>query len=289
MTVKKRLICGLALAFALSPAVSRAQSRLPTCGPDVLGVSRELAVGGAPQIGLKTYPRTLALEDHEVVLTFDDGPAPTTRKVLDALAAQCAKATFFLIGRNAEAMPELVRREIAEGHTVGSHSWSHPSKSLRAQNLAAAIEEIEHGDRAVQAASGGKASHFLRFPGFGDSPALLEAVAKRDMPVFATDLWASDWNPMTPERELNLVMARLRKAGRGIVLLHDIHKQTADMIPALLRTLHAEGFRLVHFVPGAKAPETRAAPAGWSSETEAFYSKKLGDGAQPARPAPSTN
>jgi peptidoglycan-N-acetylglucosamine deacetylase len=282
MTVKKWLICGLLLvAFPMT-----AQA----CGPEALGVSREIAIGGALQVGLKTYPQTLALADREVVLTFDDGPSPATRKVLDALAAQCAKATFFLIGRNAEAMPDLARREIAEGHTVGSHSWSHPAKSLRALDPAAGIAEIERGDRAVQAASGGKASRFFRFPGFGDSPAMLEAAAARNMPVFGTDLWASDWNPMTSERELNLLMSRLRKAGRGMILLHDIHKQTADMIPALLRTLRAEGFRLVHLVPGPTAPELRAAPAGWASETEAFYRKLFGELAQPPlRPSMTTN
>jgi peptidoglycan/xylan/chitin deacetylase (PgdA/CDA1 family) len=280
MTVNKWLICGLLLASAAAPAHA--------CGPDALGVSREIAVGGAPQIGLKTYPRTLALADHEVVLTFDDGPSPATRKVLDALAAQCAKATFFLIGRNAQAMPELVRREIADGHTVGSHSWSHPSKSLRALDPAEGIAEIERGDKAVAAASGGKASHFFRFPGFGDSPALLEAAAHRKMPVFGTDLWASDWNPMTSERELNLLMTRLRKAGRGMILLHDIHKQTADMIPSLLRALHAEGFKLVHLVPGPEVPELRAAPEGWASETEAFYKKMFGQLAHPTPHPPQS-
>jgi peptidoglycan/xylan/chitin deacetylase (PgdA/CDA1 family) len=281
MTVKKRLILVLLLAGLSAPAQA--------CGPDALGVSRTIAVGGAPRVGLKTYPQTLALDDHEVVLTFDDGPSPATRKALDALAAQCVKATFFLIGRNAAAMPELVRREIAEGHTVGSHSWSHPSKSLRALDLAAGTEEIERGDRAVQAASDGKASHFLRFPGFGDSPALLEAAAARKMPVFGTDLWASDWNPMTSERELKLLMFRLRKAGRGIVLLHDIHGQTVDMLPALLRTLKAEGFRIVHLVPGPSAPPLRDAPAGWTSETEAFYRTLSGEAAPPPRPSLSAN
>lgn len=265
MLVKKRLIFVALLVGAAGTARA--------CGPDALGVSRVIEVGGAPQVGLKTYPRTLALADHEVVLTFDDGPSSATPKVLEALAAQCAEATFFLIGRNAQERPELVRREIAEGHTVGSHSWSHPSKSLRALELAAGIEEIERGDRAVQTASGGKASHFFRFPGFGDSPALLEAAAARNMPVFGTDLWASDWNPMTSQRELKLLMFRLRKAGRGLILLHDIHRQTAGMIPELLRTLKAEGFKLVHLVPGTSAPELRLAPSGWSSETEAYYSK----------------
>lgn len=288
MTVKKRLIYGVLLSLALtrlSPAQAGPESHPRACGPDALGVSRTLDIGGAPQVGLKTYPQTLALEDHEVVLTFDDGPAPTTRKVLDALAAQCVKATFFLIGRNAEAMPELARREVAEGHSVGSHSWSHPAKSLRALDLAAGLAEMERGDRAVQAATGGKATHFLRFPGFGDSPALLEAARMRQMPVFGADLWASDWNKMTPERELDLVMTRLRKEGRGILLLHDIKAQTADMLPALLRRLKAEGFRIVHVAPGARAPELRAAPAGWSSETEAFYRGK----AQPRDASLSAN
>jgi peptidoglycan/xylan/chitin deacetylase (PgdA/CDA1 family) len=234
-------------------------------------VSRVIAIGGAPRIGLKTYPQTLALADHEVILTFDDGPWPTTPKVLDALAAQCAKATFFLIGRNAEALPELVKREIAEGHTVGSHSYSHPARSLRGLDSAAGEKEIDRGDAAVQAASGGKASHFFRFPGFGDSPALLEALARRNMPVFGADLWASDWRPMTPDQELRLLMSRLRRAGSGIVLLHDIRGQTVHMVPALLKALKAEGFRLVHVAPGASLAQLRAAPPGWTSETEAYF------------------
>jgi hypothetical protein len=100
----------------------------------VLGVSRELQVGSeaAAGVGLKTYAQTLALQDHEVVLTFDDGPLPaTTKQVLDALSQECVKATFFLIGRNAAAYPDPVKREIREGHTVGTHSWSHPAVTLR--------------------------------------------------------------------------------------------------------------------------------------------------------------
>ena len=159
MLVKKPLIFVALLACAAGPARA--------CGPDALGVSRVIEVGGAPQVGLKTYPRTLALADHEVVLTFDDGPSRGDPKVLEALAAQCARATFFLIGRNAQERPELVRREIAEGHTVGSHSWSHPSNSLRALELAAGIEEIERGDRAVQAASGARPRTFSAFPALG--------------------------------------------------------------------------------------------------------------------------
>jgi peptidoglycan/xylan/chitin deacetylase (PgdA/CDA1 family) len=241
------------------------------CAPGALGVSRTIAVGGAPQLGLKTYPQTLDLQDHEVVLTFDDGPARTTPAVLAALDAECAKATFFLIGRNAAGLPDLVRREISGGHTVGHHSFSHPAVSLAGLPLEAALADIDRGVAAVDKAAGGKASKFFRFPGFGDSPALLEALAKRNMPTFGADLWASDWNRMTPQVELELVMERLRHAGRGILLLHDIHQQTADMLPALLARLKAENFHLVHLVPGDAPPPTRPAPPGWKSETAAYF------------------
>jgi peptidoglycan-N-acetylglucosamine deacetylase len=273
MTANKALIA-LGLLWALSGA-ARAESggsaKSAACGPEALGVSRTLAIGGSPHVGLKTYPQTLDLKDHEVVLTFDDGPAATTPRVLDALAAQCARATFFLIGQNAAGMPRLVQREIAEGHTVGHHSYSHPM--LRSVALDKAIANIDQGVAAVDKAAGGKDSKFFRFPGFADSPALLEALDKKGMPVFGADLWASDWNVMTPKEELDLLMGRLRRAGGGIVLLHDIHKQTADMIPELLKTLKAEGFHLVHIVPGDSPPALKQAPAGWTSETDATLQK----------------
>jgi peptidoglycan/xylan/chitin deacetylase (PgdA/CDA1 family) len=139
----------------------------------------------------------------------------------------------------------------------------------------AAMADIDRGAAAVDKAAGGKASKFFRFPGFVDSPTLLAAVEKKNMPVFGTDLWASDWTPMTPEAELDLLMRRLRRAGRGVILLHDIKKQTADMLPALLAALKAEHFQLVHVVPGDAPPPIRQAPAGWTSETEAI-NKKLG-------------
>jgi peptidoglycan-N-acetylglucosamine deacetylase len=265
MMANRALIAALLLAGLFGGA------RAETCGPNVLGVSRTIPIGGAPQFGLKTYPQTLDLGYHEVVLTFDDGPAPTTPAVLAALDAECAKATFFLIGRNAAERPDLVRREIAAGHTVGHHSFSHPAASLAGLSLEAALADVDRGVAAVDKAAGGKDSKFFRFPGFGDSPELLAALAKKNMPVFGTDLWASDWNRMTPEAELELVMGRLRRAGGGIVLLHDIHKQTADMLPMLLARLKAENYHLVHLIPGDAPPALRPAPAGWKSDTAAYF------------------
>jgi peptidoglycan/xylan/chitin deacetylase (PgdA/CDA1 family) len=273
MMANRALIAALLCGW-LGGGLARSETgpaRAENCGPGALGVSRTIAVGGAPQLGLKTYPQTLDLQDHEVVLTFDDGPATTTPAVLAALDAECAKATFFLIGRNAAARPDLVRREIAAGHTVGHHSFSHPAVSLAGLPLEAALADIDRGVAAVDKAAGGKASKFFRFPGFGDSPALLEALAQRNMPAFGADLWASDWNKMTPQVELELVMERLRRAKGGILLLHDIHQRTADMLPALLARLKAEGFHLVHLVPGDAPPPTRPAPPDWKSETAAYF------------------
>ncbi len=265
MWVKIPLIAGT-LAVALCGG-----ARAESCGPQMLGVSRTILVGAPVHVGLKTYPQTLDLKDHEVVLTFDDGPAPATSRVLAALEAQCARATFFLIGRNAAAMPALVRREIADGDTVGSHSFNHPI--LRSLPLARAMANIDAGAAAVDKASRGRASRFFRFPGFADSPALLAALDNKNMPVFGADLWASDWNVMTPQQELDLLMGRLRRAGGGIVLLHDSKKETADMLPAFLAALKAEGFHIVALAPGDAPPALKRAPAGWKSETEETLQK----------------
>ena len=268
------LLAGLLLACIASPGAI-------ACPPSALGTSRILPVGtqGGAAIGLKTYPQTLALADHEVVLTFDDGPSPkTTPAVLDALAKDCVKATFFLIGRNAQANPGLVKREITEGHTVGHHTMTHPPLTLRGLADTAARADIDSGfaadDSAAYGASGPQPRvKFFRFPGFGDTKALLAWLASRDIAVFGTDLWASDWIEMSPEAELALLMRRLQAEGRGIVLLHDIKPATAAMLPAFLSELKAKGFKIVHLVPGDGAPKLTAAPAGWTSETEKILAR----------------
>ena len=246
------------------------------CAPDTLGVSRTLPIGtvGGLQVGLKTYPQSLVLEDHEVVLTFDDGPAPqTTPAILDALAKECVKATFFVVGRNAESLPSIVKREVAEGHTVGHHSYSHPAVTLRQLSEKAAQEEILKGFDADDKAAYGTAVGapkvpFFRFPGFADTPQLVAWLAGRNIAVFGADFWASDWLNITPENELALILERLDKERRGVLLLHDTRHQTAAMLPHLLREMKQRGFKIVHIVPGAQPNLTRAAPEGWTSETD---------------------
>ncbi|MGO9022965.1 MAG: polysaccharide deacetylase family protein [Beijerinckiaceae bacterium] len=256
----------------------RPAARPSACPPDALGTARTIALStkGGLALGLETYPQTLDLADHEVVLTFDDGPWPaTTPAILDALARQCVKATFFLVGRNSEAAPNLVRRELAEGHTLGHHTFSHPAATLRGLSEAAARRDIDKGFEADDKAAYGRAEAepkvpFFRFPGFADTPELLAWLAKRNIAVFGADLWASDWLPMTPQAELGRVLERLEAERGGILLLHDTRRSTALMLPELLIELKRRGFRIVHLVPGADRPALRRAPDGWTSETEAI-------------------
>jgi peptidoglycan/xylan/chitin deacetylase (PgdA/CDA1 family) len=239
--------------------------------PGTLGTSRILAIDAArtPRVGSKNFPQTLPLDDHEVVLTFDDGPwPPTTRRILGALAKECVRATFFLIGKPASEHPEMVRRIAAEGHTIGHHTWLH--RSLMRIKPAEAAEEINQGILAVETALHGVATNipstpFFRFPGFETTPATLDLLQSRGIAVFGADLWASDWNPMTPKQQLKLLIDRLKLARKGIILLHDPKAQTAAMLPDFLRYLRENHYRVVHVVPaGADRPDHVPAAANLS-------------------------
>ena len=236
----------LTLMLLLSaPLAAQAQP----CKPDALGTARELAIDASlyPRIGRKHFPQTLPLGHREVVLTFDDGPSPiTTGRVLDTLAKECVRATFFLLGRNAAAHPALARRILTEGHTVGTHTFSHPLSSHLAPPAAEA--EIDRGIAAIEQALQHHTARFFRFPGFASIPGLLDVLSKRGLVVFGADVWASDWNPMTPQTELHLILERIEKSGGGIVLFHDTQPRTAAMLPDFLRALKTRGFQVVHAV-----------------------------------------
>jgi len=253
------------LVFLFAAQSASAQKAEPPCpgNPDALATSRVITVDAAttPQVGRKQFPTTLPLADKEVVLTFDDGPWPgTTSAVLDALGRECVRATFFLTGRNASTHPELARRELAEGHTVAHHSFRHPLLDRLKPDAAEA--EIDRGFAAVDTALYGHATDplrtpFFRFPGFASTPHLLNHLAARHVVVFGADLWAGDWNPMSPGRELSQVLGRLKATHGGIILFHDTKRQTALMLPAFLRFLRREGYSIVHIVgPATEQPGT---------------------------------
>jgi peptidoglycan/xylan/chitin deacetylase (PgdA/CDA1 family) len=241
----------VALVLAALPVSALAA---PCANPDALGTARVLTVDAAatPRVGRKEFAATLPLGPKELVLTFDDGPWPTTTPaVLKALADQCVLATFFVLGRNVAAHPELARREEAEGHSIGHHTFSHHLLDRMAP--AAAWEQVVKGVRADEQALHGTprsqaTTPFFRFPGFASTPALLDRAQAAGLVVFGADVWASDWRSQTPDEELALLLKRIDKVDHGIVLLHDTRAQTARMLPALLRALKAGGYRIVHVV-----------------------------------------
>jgi peptidoglycan/xylan/chitin deacetylase (PgdA/CDA1 family) len=249
-------LTSIVLGAVLGAAIGSASAEAADCPrKDVLGTSRLLSVDAktTPRVGLKSFPQTLPLDDHEVVLTFDDGPyPPTTSKVLAALAQECVRATFFLIGQHATEHPDMVKRIAREGHTIGHHTFSHPFMARIPADKAKS--EIDRGIAADEMALKGistttPSTPFFRFPYFESTPAELDLLQSRGIVVFGADLWASDWNEMTPEQELKLVTERLAAAGRGIILFHDPKARTAAMMPAFLRYLRENGFHVVHLVP----------------------------------------
>ena len=227
-------------------------------------VAIDPVVGQPLHLGTQSYPRTLDLCDHAVVLTFDDGPSPqTTPRILKALKAAGIHASFFLVGKRTREHPELAREEVAEGHTVGHHSNTHPGFTLRGFDTASAETDIQDGiaedERAIYgAAATPDTPHvpFFRFPGFADTPELLGDLDRRGIAVFGSDLWAGDWIAMSADHERERVMALLAKRPRhnGIILFHDTRPSTAEMLPAFLAELKAGGYRVVQVVYAKAAP-----------------------------------
>lgn len=225
--------------------------------PNALGTRRVLPIDFSEyqQLGQMQYPDSLPLNDKEVVITFDDGPLPPyTTEVLDILAAQCVKATFFMVGEMARAFPATVRRVYEQGHTIGTHSDHHPIGFGRLP-LARMDQEIDGGISDVSGAFGGDPRYlapFFRIPGLERSDLLESELAKRGLVIFSADVVADDWHRgITPNKITSLAMSRLDKRGKGILLLHDIHPKTVAALPGLLDQLKAQGYHVVQVVPSA--------------------------------------
>jgi peptidoglycan/xylan/chitin deacetylase (PgdA/CDA1 family) len=224
--------------------------------PDALGTSRVLAIDPAeyPRIGRMQYPDSLPLADKEVVLTFDDGPLPPySSQILDILASQCVKATYFLVGEMARAFPAAVRRIYEEGHTIGTHSDDHPIRfgQLPIDKMR---QEIDWGISDVSAALGDPKylAPFFRIPGLARSDTVESELAARGLSVFSSDTVADDWHHRIGGKQIiAAAMRRLEARGKGILLLHDIHPRTVTALPGLLKELKDKGFHIVQVVPAA--------------------------------------
>ncbi len=221
---------------------------------DVLGLSRvvEIDATGGPRYGTSQYKGTQFLEDGEVVLTFDDGPARRyTIPILDALDAQCTRATFFPVGRMAVADPATLREMAKRGHTVGSHTWSH--KNQAALSSTRAKGEIELGISAISEALDGPVAPFFRFPYLGHSKRSLSYLSSRNLAVFSIDIDSRDFRISSSSGVINRIMSRLKSERKGILLFHDIHRSTAKAMPTLLAKLRDYGFKVVHLVAKEQA------------------------------------
>lgn len=236
--------------------------------PDALGTSRTLVVDPRehPRIGTMQYRETLPLKDHEVVLTFDDGPLPKySNQVLKMLDDECIKATFFIIGSQAKANPEGVRKLVAAGHTVGTHSMNHPLTFNR-MTPEKFEPEINGGIEWTSAAmtDPSKLAPFFRIPGLMRAEGVENYLISRGIQVWSADFPADDWRHVSPDRVYQLAIQRLEAKGKGILLLHDIQARTVAALPKIIRDLKARGYRIVHVVPAtADRPATPTTPVEW--------------------------
>lgn len=246
------MVCAAIAAIVLPVLVaSTAWAAESQCAwPKAVGLSRIVSIDtrSGPYFGdiSKIVREPTFLAPKEVVLTFDDGPMPgLTRQILDTLDRHCTKATFFQVGRMAIAYPGLVKEVLARGHTVGTHTWSHPL-SLRRLSETAARAEIEKGFAAVQLAAGEPISPFFRFPGLNDTPELLTYLQGRGIASFTVDVISDDSYIQSTERLIQTTLRRVEARNGGILLFHDIKASTARALPAILAGLQERGFTVVH-------------------------------------------
>jgi peptidoglycan/xylan/chitin deacetylase (PgdA/CDA1 family) len=256
----KHYFCTLVAVWLLAVAALAAASRdarAACANPDAaLGVSRivEIDATNGPMFGTVTRQahEPSFLKPNEVVLTFDDGPMPwVTKSILDTLDRFCTKATFFSVGQMALAYPASVREVVARGHTLGSHTYTHPFNMPR-MKFDAATSEIEHGIAAVSTAAGTPIAPFFRFTGLSDSVRLLDYLQTRGVATFTVDVVSNDSYIHDPAKLTERTMAEVHQQHGGIILFHDIKTTTAKALPAILARLKAEGYSVVHLT--AKRP-----------------------------------
>ena len=232
-----------------------APSKAACANPGAIGVSRVVAIDttGGPGFGFEHFKQLDFLRDKEVVLTFDDGPWPVnTPSVLKTLDEECTKAIFFPIGKHATYFPEILKQVAERGHTIGSHTWSHANLNNKKLSDDQQKEEIEKGFSAVSWALGTPPSPFFRLPALQHPPAMVTYLGERNVAIWSCDLDSFDFKASTPQKVVDTVMTKLDKFGKGIVLMHDFQKHTAEALPELMKRLKAGGYKIVQVK--AKAP-----------------------------------
>jgi peptidoglycan/xylan/chitin deacetylase (PgdA/CDA1 family) len=238
--------------------------------PNALGVSRvvEVDTTGGPGFGSEQFKTHDFLREGEIVLTFDDGPWPkNTQAVLAALAAHCTRAIFFPIGLHTTYEPGILKQVAAAGHIIGSHTWCHQnlSKTKGRCNMNGKVQqvtydpkdEIERAISAVHWAVGGPTAPFFRFPGLNQPPEMVAYLGQRNIAIFSADIDSFDFKLHKPDQVRQSVLSQLKKHGKGILLMHDFQRATAEGLMTLLNDLKAGGYKVVVMKP--KNPVTTIA------------------------------
>ena len=266
-------LVGIGLVFSFTSAA------IARCAPDALGTSRVLEIDPKKHTTINGKEASLGLKHKEVILTFDDGPIKgNTSRILKSLKEECVKATFFYVGTMARAYPTLVRKVVREGHTLAHHTHSHnrlPNySSQQIENLidrgVSRLQKIAYNDASTE-----PRIPFFRYPYLARSKRTDRLLKKKGLIAFGANIDALDWKKNTPKQIHNRIMGKLRKQGRGIILMHDIHSRTARMLPDLLDTLKAEGYKVVHIV-AKKDRKIKPAPVVIASLNSAKNSESYG-------------
>jgi peptidoglycan/xylan/chitin deacetylase (PgdA/CDA1 family) len=175
-----------------------------------------------------------------VALTFDDGPGPYTTKLLGMLAARHARVTFFLIGGNIQGREGIVRQELAQGHAIGDHTWSHPDLSTLPKP--AVRSQLTRTLREITTVTGGPTR--LMRPPYGATDKSVGKVARTL--GLAEIIWSVDTNDWRDRDSAIVARRAITWAHRGdIILMHDIHPTTVNAVPKILRGLAKRGFTFV--------------------------------------------
>jgi len=286
--MRRTVAAYILLAFLLGIGTAAAAD----CPADALGVSRTLVIdpNEHPRVGSFQYGESLPLRDHEVVLTFDDGPLPPyTNRILDTLASECVKATFFMVGRMVQGYPAVARRVYNEGHTVANHSQTHPF-TFHKMSVDRAAQEIEGGFESLYAALGNPkaVAPFFRIPGLLRQDSVERYLADHNYMTWSVDLVADDWTHIKSQEVARRAIARLEARGKGILLLHDIQPATALAFPDILKELKARGFKIVHVVPSTPdRPKTVTEPELWATRRAPepkFWPRTLAVGVESPEP-----
>ena len=179
--------------------------------------------------------------EKQIALTFDDGPHPVyTPRLLAILKQYQVKATFFVVGEQAERYPDLVRAEVAAGHSVGNHTYDHVSLIKIPANYVAT--EIKACGEVLEKITG-RSPHLFRPPGGEYDDAVLEA---SEALGYTTVLWTDDPGDYASPGVAVIEQRTLERASSGgILLLHDGTEQTLEALPTIIETLRQRGFRFV--------------------------------------------